>query len=535
MELTSRFVQEVVSPPPEVTLAGMTRNAPDLPTSAAKTCYAPKLVEARPASEYADPEKEKAVRNRITALTYEAGHHTVYQHVTYTFALRGVSRNLIHCFLHAFPFYNTEQQSQRYVEMKVASVTVPPFAREEHRRLFESAVIDAWETYYRLIEALRPHVEAIYKQQLWAHRPAFAAWEEGKIDKMALEVARYVLPIACHADFYYTINQITLLSLNRLRRLPQVRWEADRLIGAMVEAAAKADPGFAALLENPLSDPYTTEGSLEALLAGKHGVAGAGQAESFDAQCDGLVSRLLSWPQVNHRGGLVGLLADALRLELGLPAGQGDDADLIADLLDPARNPYLSSTLNLVPYAPATQVLHHGTFTFAKRLSHTADSQNQRHRTMRGSRQLLIFGHLRRPDVVVPDLIESCPEALRVFDAAMARTWERINRLVDDGVPMEYAAYLYPNAKVVRLYETCDLAGLLHKANLRLCFRAQREIFEATRQEVRQIGDLYPEVVRYFAAPCVVRHRAGRRPVCPEKKGFCGVPVWKEPESARLL
>ena len=100
---------------------------------------------------------------------------------------------------------------------------------------------------------------------------------------------------------------------------------------------------------------------------------------------------------------------------------------------------------------------------------------------------------------------------------------------------MQYAAYLYPNSKVVRMYESCDLAGLIHKANLRLCFRAQREIFEATRQEVAQIAALFPEMVRYFAAPCIVRDRAGTKPVCPEKKGFCGVPVWKEPDAPRLL
>jgi flavin-dependent thymidylate synthase len=519
-----------------VTLVGITRDAENLPSSAAKTCYAPKLVRPRPVSEYKDPAKEAATRERITSLTFEAGHHTVYQHVTYTFALRGVSRNLIHCFLHTFPFYNTEQQSQRYVEMKQAAVTVPPFATDSQRQLFEATVVDAWDTYYALLEALRPQIEQVYKQQIWAHRPAFAAWEEGKIEKMALEIARYVLPIACHSDFYYTVNQVVLLSLNRLRRHPQVAWEAERLISDMVAAAAAEDGLFADLLASRISDPYMTAELPEALLWDEHGGGGAETAvKRFDAEMKGSCSRLVSAPRVDHERGLEGLLADALRLVLNLPEDGIADAELIAAVLDPARNAYHSSILNLVPYAPVTQVLHHACFTFAKRISHTADSQNQRHRAMHGTRQLLVYGHTEEPDVVVPELIEDNPEARRLYEDYVARAWRAINRLLADGAPMQYATYLYPNSKVVRMYETCDLAGLLHKANLRLCFRAQREIFEATRQEVLQVAALFPELVRYFAAPCVVRDRAGTKPVCPEKKGFCGVPVWRDPDAPRLL
>jgi len=534
--VSDRFSGEIVSPPPEVALVGITRNAENLPSSAAKTCYAPKLVRPRPVDAYKDPAKETATRRRITSLTFEAGHHTVYQHVAYTFALRGVSRNLIHCFLHTFPFYNTEQQSQRYVEMKQAAVTVPPFASESQRQLFEETVLDSWRTYYDLLDVLKPQIERVYKQQVWAHRPAFAAWEEGKIEKMALEIARYVLPIACHSDFYYTVNQVTLLSLNRLRRHPQVAWEAERLIGRMVAAAAAEDPLFAELVASRVSEPYPAAELAEALLWDEHGGSGCDNvAAAFDAQMAGRYSRLVSAPHVDGERGLEGLLADALRLVLGLSADGAPDSELIAAVIDPARNPYHSSTLNLVPYAPVTQVLHHACFTFAKRISHTADSQNQRHRAMHGTRQMLVYGHTEEPDVLVPELIEDNAEALRLYEDYVGRAWGAIDRLLADGVPMEYAAYLYPNSKVVRMYESCDLAGLLHKANLRLCFRAQREIFEATRQEVEQIAELFPDLMRYFAAPCVVRDRAGTKPVCPEKKGFCGVPVWRDPAAPRLL
>ena len=77
--------------------------------SAARTCYSPRVV-------YAEEITEKQ-RRSIGPLTFFGGHHTVYQHATFEFALSGLSRQVVWCFLHAFPFYNSEQQSQRYVRL----------------------------------------------------------------------------------------------------------------------------------------------------------------------------------------------------------------------------------------------------------------------------------------------------------------------------------------------------------------------------------------------------------------------------------
>ena len=64
----------------------------------------------------------------------------MYQHATFEFALSGVSRQLVWCFLHAFPFYNTEQQSQRYVRLDEVRAVVPPELGGAARALYVRAV-----------------------------------------------------------------------------------------------------------------------------------------------------------------------------------------------------------------------------------------------------------------------------------------------------------------------------------------------------------------------------------------------------------
>jgi hypothetical protein len=62
---------------------------------------------------------------------------------------------------------------------------------------------------------------------------------------------------------------------------------------------------------------------------------------------------------------------------------------------------------------------------------------------------------------------------------------------------------------------------------MRLCYNAQEEIFNASRDEARQITAVNPTIGRYLGAPCALRYAAGARPFCSEGDRYCGVPVWK--------
>nr|MBA2598757.1 FAD-dependent thymidylate synthase [Chloroflexia bacterium] len=62
----------------------------------------------------------------------------------------------------------------------------------------------------------------------------------------------------------------------------------------------------------------------------------------------------------------------------------------------------------------------------------------------------------------------------------------------------------------------------------RLCYDAQREIFETAVDEVAQVRNIFPIIGSYVdGPPCVMRSRAGTAPICPEGERFCGIPVWR--------
>jgi thymidylate synthase ThyX len=83
-----------------------------------------------------------------------------------------------------------------------------------------------------------------------------------------------------------------------------------------------------------------------------------------------------------------------------------------------------------------------------------------------------------------------------------------------------------PNALAVRFEESGSLLHLLHKWTMRTCLNAQREIYEASMQEVEQVRAVHPELMLYIGPPCVVRNGLAS-PRCTEGTHFCGVPVWR--------
>jgi thymidylate synthase ThyX len=172
------------------------------------------------------------------------------------------------------------------------------------------------------------------------------------------------------------------------------------------------------------------------------------------------------------------------------------------------------------------RALQHPSYTFAKRLSHTADSQDQRHRMVPASRPLMTLGDTARPDYVTPALVARNPTALALYQESMARAWAAKNRLLDMGAPREATLYLLPNAKALRFHETGSLLYLAHKWVMRTCLNAQEEIYRASMDELDQLRAVHPALSRHLGPPCVLR--AGRiTPTCTEGEHFCGVPVWR--------
>jgi thymidylate synthase ThyX len=132
-----------------------------------------------------------------------------------------------------------------------------------------------------------------------------------------------------------------------------------------------------------------------------------------------------------------------------------------------------------------------------------------------------------QPDVITPGLVELEPEALRLYNETMAKTWEALEKLRSLDVLPEWRCYLLPNAVAVRFTESGDLLNLRHKHEMRLCYNAQEEIWRASLDEALQIREVHPRLGKFLLPPCGARSRAGAKPICPEGPRYCGVRVWK--------
>jgi thymidylate synthase ThyX len=495
---------------PRVTLRNSFAHPFDSAMAAARTCYAPRLIGPEEITE-----KQRVV---IGSGTFFGGHHTVYQHAHFEFGLENISRQFVWSFLHAHPFYNSEQQSQRYVRLDRAQAFVPPSSAAfgpEERGIYEKAVAGAWEHYRELSRVLEPAAREILSD-IWHAGPQSHPKRIEKVErqsgKRAIEVARYVLPVAAFTTMVHTVSGIVLHRLWRMSEGNDTPMEGRAVIGEMVARVREIDPQFVDRFD---------QGPMENLPEWQQPVRdGQAFAREFDERLAGLTSRL-----VDFSPNAIAAMAEAYRAVLGLTTADCPDAEAIDRMLDPARNPYRRETLNVGVNAPIMRPLDHAHFTFAKKISHTADSQDQRHRMVPGSRPLLTLADTRSPDYVTPMLIRENSRALEIYQVAMEEAWAAKNVLIDRGVPMEFALYLLPNAKSIRLVESGSLLHLLHKWTMRTCFNAQEEIYQASLEEVRQVREALPQLGRYIGPPCYIR--AGiSTPICTEGSHFCGVKVW---------
>src|SRR6266581_3119984 len=446
--------------PPVVTL----RNAPLRPydgaIAAARTCYSPRVV--------GTDEVTASQRESIGPLTFEGGHHTVYQHAHFEFGLENVSRQFVWSFLHSHPFYNSEQSSQRFVRLDETRAYVPPGFSPEARAVYEQAVEGAWKAYRRLSELLEEGTLRILAD-LRHLTPGASDKRRKKVqreaEKKAIETARYVLPVAAFTSMVHTVSGIVLHRLWRMMRTGDAPAESEPVVEAMVARVRELDPAFFERVgEGPLAADEVVEARLPRLAAG-------GDAEA--ARLDALLGRRTS------------LLVDFMA------RGEETTAEAVRAVFGA-----------------------------------TADSQDQRHRMVPASRPLMTLTDTARPDYVTPPLVAADPRALAVYQEAMERAWAAKNRLLELGVPLESALYVLPNAKALRFHESGSLLYLAHKWVMRTCFNAQEEIYRASMDELEQVRAVHPRLVRHIGPPCVLRH--GRiTPTCTEGEHFCGVPVWR--------
>jgi flavin-dependent thymidylate synthase len=488
----------------KVKLINATTEPFNLSIASARTCYSSKGI-VMPE----DVKENKKLRDSIAESTLKAGHLTTRQHVQFVFAISGISRQAIWEFFHSHQFYNSEQVSQRYVEVKENNYYIPPHLKgndlQEYLDINNIQISD----YKKLIEILTPVVTDEFFKVFPARASRPAIWTN-IIHKKVIEIARYVLPVSTTAYMYHTINALTLYRYARMYSTYDTRDELKQIIDQMVSEVQKIDPDFAREI------PEATE---ERISSVENNPSNMFVFTSLVTQ--EYPSYLID---TNLKIAEIDVLTSALL--------KCDQKDIFSKLLNPVVNPYISTTINEALMSRENKILSMYHLTFAKILSHTADSQNQRHRTTLAARSGLFdtFDAMQayRSGIkpIIPEIIKNHPRIELFYSNSLSRLYLEIDKIMKkDRVT---AQYLFPNAHPIVMVETGDLLSYYHKWKLRLCYNAQDEIFRSSVTEVKLVERYIPDFTQYLRAPCYVRKLKGTTPYCPEGNRFCGVPVWDQ-------
>ena len=512
MSATSTIRQILEPTQPRVTLRNYFHDPFDSAIAAARTCYATRVITPQ---EVTDKQ-----RLAIGSTTFQGGHHTVFQHAHFEFGLEDVSRHFVWNFLHSHPFYNSEQQSQRYVRLDVARAFMPPITGEA-AEIYTAAIERAWE-YYRVLGHLLEGRTRDVLYDIWKIKDHTNEKRRTRVErnvgKKSIEVARYVLPIAAYTSMVHTVSGIVLHRLYRMSLSGDTPYETSRVIQMMVDRVKEIDPQFFGRIGN---GPLAEEDVPEKIITRQSSPEGRKKArEEFDRDLEGRISRLVS-----ASSDAESIVARSVRSLLGFSESEMTDDAALEQVLNPALNRYRLEILNVGVHSPIMRALQHPNYTFCKKISHTADSQDQRHRMAPASRPLLSATDCPDPDYLTPMLIRGNPAAEAIYIRAMEEAWEAKNRLIALGVPPEYAVYVLPNATAVRIVESGSLLHLMHKWTMRTCFNAQEEIYFASMEELDQVRKIHPRLMRHIGPPCAIRHGIAQ-PVCTEGSHFCGVRVW---------
>lgn len=222
----------------------LVRHTPELERTvamSARLCYSP-IGAAQLEEKISDEQAANLVRKLVSM-----GHLSTLEHVTFTFAIEGVSRVLTHQLVrHRIASYS--QQSQRYVKEHDFETIVPASiaSKPEAKAKFDK---------------LMTEIQAMYDEFIALDIPA--------------EDARYILPNATETKIVCTFNARSLLNFFSLRCCTRAQWEIRALANEMLRQCQAVAPvifenaGPTCVSEGVCHEGAMSCGRLQAILAVK--------------------------------------------------------------------------------------------------------------------------------------------------------------------------------------------------------------------------------------------------------------------------
>lgn len=136
---------------------------------------------------------------------YKNGHLSVFEHISFTFLIEGISRACSHQLVR-HRHCSFTQRSQRYCSEDGFKATIPPSVIKKYMRCEYGTLLDEIEDRYERLQ------------------------EQG----IPNEDARYVLPNACHTSLYMTCNLSELIHICNERLCSRAQWEIREMVQEMV-------------------------------------------------------------------------------------------------------------------------------------------------------------------------------------------------------------------------------------------------------------------------------------------------------------
>ncbi len=218
----------------KVTLLTHTPEPEQVVAAAAKLCYSSSTVDKL--MDGLTPEKSKDFVDMLSTI----GHESPIEHVSFTFALEGVSRAMLaQITRHRIASYSV--QSQRYVGESSFDYVVPPeIASVPQAKVAFLKAMEEAQAHYNTIASIlqQKHMEQLMGEGM-DEKTA-----RQKATKMAIEDARFVLPNACDTKIIMTINARSLMHFFRLRCCNRAQWEIRQVADQMLQLAYKVAPGL---------------------------------------------------------------------------------------------------------------------------------------------------------------------------------------------------------------------------------------------------------------------------------------------------
>lgn len=208
----------------KVKLIEYTPDPEKLIASAAKLCYSAVGVD-----EIVEGLNEQNIEKFLNRLM-SYGHASPIEHVSFTFAIEGISRSLTHQLVrHRIASYS--QQSQRYVKLDQFEYIVPPEIEKDKdaKRIFIEAMEESQKSYDGIVSILK-------------EKYINNGMKKMNAEKKAIEDARYVFPNACETKIVATMNARSLMNFFEHRCCNRAQWEIHALADEMLRQVKKVAP-----------------------------------------------------------------------------------------------------------------------------------------------------------------------------------------------------------------------------------------------------------------------------------------------------